>query len=255
MSLLLMASMCSPRSVCLQAGASVAARHDTRTSCRAFADRPTCRPDPTMTSSAAFVESLRAPSEFLGRLTPFPAALAGDLAGDMAAACLTAGSPLRAAPLADLTVLGFFAGFSFSESEPRFVPLPERAPAPHMSHMTRVFEGSTAKRRAPSGKAARPQQTSKNRPLVIDKSALKSTTPIVYAPLSPSAASSQAVASAQLENSDPAHPAHQHHQWHAAFGAWQSSVCEVPLRPVASSSVTTAAGCRSSRTTARAVHR
>ncbi len=87
-----------------------------------------------MTSSAALVESLRAPSDFLGRLTPLPAALAGDLAGDMEAACPAARSPLRAAPLgADLTVLGFFAGFSFSESEPRFVPPPERAPTPHKS--------------------------------------------------------------------------------------------------------------------------
>ena len=107
-----------------------------------LADGPTCRPDPTMTSSAALVESLRAASDFLGRFTPLPAALAGDLAGDMAAACSAARSLLRAAPLAvDLTVLGFFAGFSFSESEPRFVPPPDRAPTPPDCRVTRVDKG------------------------------------------------------------------------------------------------------------------
>ena len=92
--------------------------------------KPTCRPDPTMTPSTALVESLRAPSDFLGLLAPLLAGLAGDLAGNLEAACAAGASLLRPAPLAAaLAVLGFFAGFSFSGSAPRFVLPPGRAPA------------------------------------------------------------------------------------------------------------------------------
>ena len=186
--------------------------NDTRTCCQAFWDKPTCRPDPTMTSSAALVESLRAPSDFLGRFTPLPAALAGDLAGDMEAACAAAGSPLRAAPLAaDLTVLGFFAGFSFSESEPRFVPAPARAPESHNA-------GDQSIGYQKSGRAScvysgdRLCAAGYNHLQPSTNAPPERVTLIMRAPLSPSAAVSHAVASAQLENSDPAHPAHRHHQ-------------------------------------------
>ena len=73
------------------------------------------------------MESLRAPSDFLGLLTPLLAALTGDFAGGIESAGAAAAWVLRPLP-ADLTVFGFFAGFSFSGSELRFVPTPGRAP-------------------------------------------------------------------------------------------------------------------------------